>query len=455
MFNRPWAFWRRVEYITGLSLFVVLITIGTYFVFFWSPSNCFDGFQNGAERGVDCGGACNRVCAFDIEEPVVVWADVFPISRGLYNAVAYVENKNIGVGAVDVWYRFTVYDQKDKVITEKSGITFLPPDSVYPIFEPRLDMGIETPARTELVITAVDRWEKMEYGREQFLVQSRTLKSVDESPRLEATLYNSALSDSRDVEAVATIFDSMGNPLTASRTVIPLFEARTEKQVVFTWPEPIAKTIRSCEVPTDVMLLIDLSGSMNNDGGTPVQPITATLEAARSFVSRLKSQDQGGVVTFATGAELVGQLSKAITSVADKVGQLSIDPKEETGSTNIGDPLILATQELSSARHNEDARKVVVLLTDGLANAPVTATAETYAQDAATAAKEAGINIFTIGLGSSVNKTFLTSLASAPEQAYFAANISTLDQVYRTISTAICEDGPAVIDIIPKAPMVP
>ena len=74
---------------------------------------------------------------------------------------------------------------------------------------------------------------------------------------------------------------------------------------MFTWPRPIAKTLRSCDVPTDIVVAVDLSGSMNNDGGTPPQPISGAIAAARDFALRLAPDDQASVVTFASGATTV------------------------------------------------------------------------------------------------------------------------------------------------------
>lgn len=446
---RPWAFWRRVQYGVGLGIFLVLVGVLIYFQFFYSAANCFDGTQNGDERGVDCGGSCELVCAFDVTDPNVLWSRAFRVTDGLYNAVAYIENRNLDVGTTDLRYTFTLVDARGETITSRSGRTTLPPDSVYPVFEGRIAVGDRVPVQTFIELEPVTDWRAMGADRDAFVVESRELINADSQPRLDALVRNTTLEDKRDVELVATIFDARGNALTTSRTLVPLFEGRTARQVVFTWPEPIAKTIRSCEVPSDVMLAIDLSGSMNDDGGAPPQPVSSVLDAAESFVERLRSGDQAGVVTFATQADLVRNLTSDMTGTAAAVSSLRISPQEERGSTNIGDPIILATEEFSSPRHSRDARKVLVLLTDGRANAP-DQNAEEYALEAAASAKEEDITLFTIGLGNNVNDAFLTTLASSPDHRFRAADRSQLDQIYRTISTAICEEGAAVIDIVPK-----
>jgi Mg-chelatase subunit ChlD len=286
-------------------------------------------------------------------------------------------------------------------------------------------------------------------GAEQFVIQDRVLSGADGQPRLNAKIYNSAIAEARDVEVVATIFDVRRNPLTASRTVVPFFRGRTTEDVVFTWPEPISKTVRSCEVPTDVVLAIDLSGSMNDDGGNPPEPISSVLRAAEAFVSRLKVGDQVGLVTYATDARVREQLTNDQLRVGNVVRSLSIAPSDEVGSTNTGDSIIRSKEEFSSSRHNQNARKVLVLLTDGLANAPGD-TAEEYAVEAAGSLKDTDVIVYTIGLGDRVNESFLRDIASSDEHYFRAAAVHTIDSIYRSITAAICEDGAAVIEIIPK-----
>lgn len=446
---RPWAFWRRAQYVTGASFFFLAVFFSAYILFIRAEPTCFDAQQNGDERGVDCGGACRLVCAFDVTEPVVSWSRSFKISPGVYNAVAYVENKNLTVGTKELAYTFTLFADDGSKIVEKSGATFLPPDSQYPIFEGRLLTGDKVPVQTSIELAPVTRWEVFESNRKQFTVSSRALVDADSKPRLETSLVNTALNDERDVEIVATIFNAKGIALTSSRTVVPLFEGRTEKRVTFTWPEPITKTLTSCEVPTDVIMAIDLSGSMDSDGGTPPEPITSVLTAASSFVERLRDEDQVGVTTFATKGILAHTLTSDKITIAARIRALTIDPKEQRGGTNAGDAIVRAAEEFASARHSSDARKVLVVFTDGKTNEP-SPKPEEYALAAAQKAKDSDITLFTIGLGNNLNDAFLTAIASDNTKTFRAADTASLDGIYKLISTSICEEGAAVIDIIPK-----
>lgn len=445
---RWWAFWRRVQYGLGFLVLFGLIGAGLYFGYWYTPPSCFDGVMNGVERGIDCGGSCSRVCSADIVAPSVTWAESFRIVDGQYNAVAYIENRNAGVGTPQIGYTFRLFDAEG-LITERKGTTQLPPHGSYPLFEGRISTGTRIPTRTELELDNDAVWLPVVASSAQFTVLMHALASADSAPRLTAEVRNEDLERIRDVEVVATIFDSKKKPLTASRTVVQDFPGRSNQTVVFTWPEPIAATLRSCEVPTDVVLAIDLSGSMNSDSVNPPEPLTSVLSAARSFVSRLNDHDQSAVVTYATDARIAQQLTGDVTAVADLISALKIDPREETGSTNTGEAIKSITAALSSAAHNENARKVAILLTDGLATAPGE-DPEAYARTQAELLKKEGIQLFTVGLGESLNEKFLQELATSPSHYYRAPSTGDVDRIYGLITEAICEDGPSIIEIIPK-----
>lgn len=451
---RIWAFWRRLQYGTAFSLFWVAIFAWVYMTYLYVGPTCFDGSQNNDEQGIDCGGSCVRICSFEVVMPTVAWARSFPGNTGLYNAVAYIENKNRLAASPEIRYKILLYDAGG-LITERTGTTILPPDSAYPIFEDRIDTFGRVPTQTFVEIEPADLWVPAPEATEQFTITDRQLSGVDFKPRLNATIANNFIDEAEQIEVIATIFDRDGNALTSSRTFVDKLAGKDQQDIVFTWPGPIAKTLKSCEVPTDVVLAIDLSGSMNNDGDNPPQPITSVLGAAQAFVNRLGENDQVGVVTFATQAQVNTQLNRQQTAVADKVVSLRIDPKEEVGNTNTGDALLRAGEELTSARHNGEARKVLVLLTDGLATAPEDEAAgilpEAYALEQAELVKEKDVEVYAIGLGENVNMQFVTQIASTPAQAYRAVTRNDVDAIYETITSAMCEQGPSIIQIVPKS----
>lgn len=463
---RKWAFWRRMQYGVGSAMVLGFIAVAVYAVFFIQPPSCFDGEQNGNERGIDCGGNCVRICASDVAPLKVEWARSFRVTDGQYNAVAYIANTNQTAATPAVSYSFALYDEAG-LITERRGTSIIPPNSVYPIFEPRIQTGGRTPTQTFITLDPPELWLPAQAGRGQFRVVSRELFGVDVQPRLEAMIENTALTEAKDVEVVATIFDSRGNALTASRTFIDRFAPRTQEKLVFTWPEPIARTIRSCEVPSDIVVVLDRSGSMAADGGNPPEPLESAKRSAQQFVEQLRPTDQVAFLSYATMPSspmeqlLTSNKNQAISAIAGtRMGEDGVQ------YTNMGEAFKVALRELQSGRHRDNARKVIVFLTDGDVTRPLNpagerdvAFAAQFARDNASLAKDDGVLIYTIGFGDFFLQVdgvidrdvqLIKDLASEEQMYFEAPTIADLQRVYQEIANDICEDGVAVIDIVPK-----
>ena len=80
---------------------ILVVGFIAYRVLYEAPT-CSDGVQNGDEEGVDCGGACDRVCSFQAVDPIVLWERFFEVGPGVYNTVALIENPNVNTIARDV-----------------------------------------------------------------------------------------------------------------------------------------------------------------------------------------------------------------------------------------------------------------------------------------------------------------------------------------------------------------
>lgn len=450
--NRPWAFWRRVQYGFSFLVAVSLLGTGAFLLFYEDTSNCFDGMQNGLERAVDCGGACVRICAIDTVPPKIIWAESFEIADGQYNAVAYIENLNDIASVKDLQYTFQLFSN-GQLVAERSGQSVLPPDSIYPLFEGRIAVESgRAVTETKLIIEPIEIWQPATLGRQQFKISDIVLTNADARPRLDAVVENSELSSASEVEIVATLFNDRGEPVTASETFIEIIQARSKSNVVFTWPKSITKTVRSCSIPSDVILAVDLSGSMNNDSDNPPQPVTAAKSAAARFVERLNEEDQVSLVTFATGAENRLPLTTDKQIAIKTIENLLIAPAEETGYTNTVAALQTVYEELRSERHNGNARKAVILLTDGLPTGRDKVTEELTAEVRSLASKIAAedTTLYVIGLGENVDRDFISSLSSEEGTVFFAPQGNDLDSIYQKITGALCEVGTTKIEVIAK-----
>jgi uncharacterized protein YegL len=182
----------------------------------------------------------------------------------------------------------------------------------------------------------------------------------------------------------------------------------------------------------DVMLVIDQSGSMAG------QRIIDARNAATYFVNSVDpATDRVGMVSYASTAILRSPLTSDMNSVKTQIQSL-----RATTMTAIGDGLRLATNELN-ARGRPNAKKVIIILSDGYANVP--ANAGNYALTQSSAAKTGGITVYSIGLGTSVDQALMKGIASSLNHYFYAPNGSQLQNIYLSISAIECTARPAAI----------
>ncbi|MDZ7726234.1 MAG: vWA domain-containing protein [Candidatus Campbellbacteria bacterium] len=447
----PWAQKRKLIYTSVVvGALVVIGSVQAFRIFYEAPT-CFDGRQNGQETGVDCGGECRRVCEFEAESLTVKWSKYFEIFDGVYTAVAYVENPNRAVGAESLPYSFEFFDSSGEKIEEIVGKTHALPNSNIPIFVGPIEMS-EEPDNMEF-----------SFGEELYLVHSdadevpievenTTLISSETNPKLRALLFNTSVAPLEDVSAVALVYDSNEKAIAASRTIVPYLPSDERERITFTWPEAFKVEPSVCSQPVSAMLSIDRSGSMNDDGGNPEQPITDALNAASTFVDNLSENDKSGVVSYATESSVDVGLTSNREQVSEGVRDISILPKDETGYTNIGAGISDARSEIVNDPDFKvgERNSVIVVLTDGIANWPQDPGGEEYARNQSQIAKEEGIEIYTIGLGNDVNREFLSSIATAPNYYFEAVSVEDLEGIYEEIGTAVCTLGPSTIEVVPR-----
>lgn len=142
----------------------------------------------------------------------------------------------------------------------------------------------------------------------------------------------------------------------------------------------------------DIVLTIDLSGSMQKEDfsldGQPISRLDAVKRVASRFVAARRG-DRIGLVIFGDRAYFAQPLTFDVDAVARAIDEAQIGISGR--ATAISDGLGLAMKRLAAS---EAPTRVVVLLSDG-----VDTSGNVQAVDAAQLAKQHGIRIHTIALG--------------------------------------------------------
>ncbi len=457
-----WASKRQLAYLfLVVGTIIVVSAYPIYRTFIYHEPSCFDSERNQDEEGVDCGGSCHAVCSVSVTPLLVDWSRFFKVSDGTYDLAAYVENRNFSAGIERIGYKFELYDNGSTLLATQKGSIFVNPGEQFVVYEPNVKVGDAVPTRVFFEFDKDPQWVKGVTAQQPLSVKSRSLTDPYGSPHLEATIVNDSIDTLSNVNIFAIVYNSSKNAIAASETTLDTIGKEEEKNIFFSWPAPLLSrpASGSCTAPTDTMLVFDRSGSMENDGKNPSQPLTNAKNAAGTFVDKIGPADKIGLISFATTAsEPIDLPLSSDSSLAKKaIGNISISKDSEaSGYTNLGDAIEKATLELSSLRHESIAKRAMIILTDGDSNRPKNphnpkdiTYPEVYATEKATEAKKAGISIYTIGLGNEVSEDYLKNkIASTPDYYYKAVTSDNLGAIYKRIAQDVCKEETFTTDVI-------
>ncbi len=215
------------------------------------------------------------------------------------------------------------------------------------------------------------------------------------------------------IDCFVTVSDNSGNPimgLTENNFQV------TENGIV---QNPITVTsIGGTPTPISVALIIDRSGSMQG------QKLSDAKTAANTFVDEMAANDKGTIISFASDV-MVNQ------SFTTNKGLLhnAINSLSSGGGTNLYDAIVEGVNQCNT----QSGRKAIIALTDG--NASIF----TYTLDQCIAqAVNAGLPVYTIGLGSGAIESDLRKIADETGgQYYYAPTSAELESIYQQISQQI------------------
>lgn len=158
-----------------------------------------------------------------------------------------------------------------------------------------------------------------------------------------------------------------------------------------------------------VHLVLDVSGSMQGES------IQRAREAARALVDKLDANDDFSLVTFSSDAEVkvpdgpVGARRDALKKAIDEI--------KEGGGTNISKGLELGYAQAKAKGIPEDAVRVVLLLSDGRANAGTLGTP--LVSKLALDAFQDGIQTSSFGLGEDYDGELMSAIANEGAGGYY------------------------------------
>lgn len=234
-----WATRRKSLYLFGaIAVLLVVFSLPVYYYFAQEPT-CIDGKQNGMEEGIDCGGQCQRLCQENIKSPIVHWSRSFYVAKGVYDIVALVENPNFESGVREVLYRFKLYDDRNILVGERVGKTFIGSNEQFAVFEGGIRTGERVPKYVFFEFISELEWLHIDVPESDSLsIKGQKLEYISEKPRLSAFIVNNTLDTIKDIEVVAVLYDVNDNAIAVSATTVDMLTGGENKPLAFTWREP-------------------------------------------------------------------------------------------------------------------------------------------------------------------------------------------------------------------------
>ncbi|RUO21159.1 IMP dehydrogenase [Aliidiomarina iranensis] len=195
----------------------------------------------------------------------------------------------------------------------------------------------------------------------------------------------------------------------------------------------------------EIMIALDLSGSMEMDDMTYNGRRTTRLEAAHKILAdfiRRRQGDRIGLIVYADSAHVYVPISSDLESVAQLAEEARIGLAGER--TALGDAIALSIRYFQD---RETSQRVVLMMTDGMINS-----GDITAEQAIYLAQNHDVKIHTIGVGaeemtvqglfgarrinpsSDLDESFLATIANATGGEYFRAKSeSEMEAIYNII----------------------
>jgi Ca-activated chloride channel homolog len=295
--------------------------------------------------------------------------------------------RDLGKGIKHYGYNTLVFSEN----MQKFGMSYI---SAFPMEEITLiDFNKKGP---QVPLVAIYPKEGTFWHDDPFIVMASATSAEQQAAE---QFFNFLLTPESQKLAMSYGFRPANNDVPLADPVSPAFGVAPEGPQN-TLPIPPAEVIVAAKNTwaqnrkrADIVLVVDVSGSMQDDG--KMDQAKAGLGA---FLQRILPEDRVGLVTFSTGASAIVPLAPLSENRIPL--DTAIQGLRPNGKTAIYDGLMAGKAELDTLPAEQEERiKAIVLITDGLENASATTFNQLKAEF-----NETGISIFPVAYGSETDQ---------------------------------------------------
>lgn len=221
----------------------------------------------------------------------------------------------------------------------------------------------------------------------------------------------------------------------ADRTQAPLFFGNAFNQQDFNMRASAIATFQ----PRDIVLVLDYSGSMRSHG-----KIGALKDAVAAFINVLqqaRANDRVGFSVYSTEGHLAKGLTLNLTDLLRDVRRRRAD-----GWTNMGEGMKKGRIELTN-NARRGTKKLMVVMTDGMANRPRGRNPFRYVRDEAAAAAAAGIPIVAISFSADSDQNIMREIAKTTQGVHYhvAGTVSQQEEELKRVFREVAAQRPLTL----------
>lgn len=235
---------------------MVSFLVGFYYAFLKSPETCFDKKQNQDEQGIDCGGVCAAACVekIDAQDLDILEKAFVPAGEGRYDALVRVYNPNDIAGASSFVYRIELKDASGRVLSTRSGKSYILPQERKYLMEMNMETG-EAPASIDVAFSD-EAWERFSGYQERpnINIYNKYYGLVSDGvnySKASGLVSNESPYDFRSITVRVILRDKAGKVLAFNSTELRTMRSKEEREFPLIWPTAFPGTVEKVEMETD------------------------------------------------------------------------------------------------------------------------------------------------------------------------------------------------------------
>jgi Ca-activated chloride channel homolog len=241
---------------------------------------------------------------------------------------------------------------------------------------------------------------------------------LDKPQQLQALEYGFRPADP-SIPLAAPLNAEHGIDIAQPKTILEVPSAAVIDKIQALW--------RETKKPVDLVVVMDISGSMRGD------KITTARASLLQFIQKLDDRDRLQIILFSSSVSTLTPLSPLGEKRQDVLN--SVSGIFEQGDTRLYDATLLAYQELELNGDPNHIRAIVVL-SDGEDTASGNTLEQINAQINASAGEGGNaIKIFTIAFGDGANKSVLQGIADPTGGKQYDSSPENIQKIYDEIAT--------------------